>query len=655
MMTRPTGRSAFAGRAFNSVGAALAAVTFFSAVAATRGVELANLPSESTKTATAAVVRLNIARSTAEGDEIVLSGPDARRQLVVLGEDADGKTVDMTAQVRYELSGDTVVAVDESGFTLPLGDGVATVTARFGDNLTASVPVRVDRFSGDVPIHFPSQITPIFTKLACNSGGCHGKASGQNGFRLSLLGFVPEEDYEYLVKESFGRRLFPAAPDESLLLMKALNEVPHGGGAKLERDSHEHRLLRRWIAQGMPYGDPDARRVDHIEVVPARRTMTQHDSQQVSVIAHYTDGSVEDVTRVALFESNDEEMAEADKLGRVSTRELAGEATVMARYQGQVDVFRASIPLGVEVESWPEPANFVDEDVFAKLKTLGVPPSPLADDSTFLRRSAIDITGRLPTLEETRAFLADSSPDKRARWIDTLLESSAYADYFANKWSSVLRNKRENDTYKRGTFAFHSWIRESLHQNKPYDQFVGEILAASGELGDNPPVVWYREVKDMNQQVEDTAQLFLGLRIQCARCHHHPFEKWSQDDYYGFAAFFSRVGRKPGANEAEERIFHNDGNASAQNPRSGAQLPPTGLGAEPVALEAVDDPRVALVDWMTTPDNEFFAKALVNRYWKHFFSRGLVDPEDDMRVTNPPANPELLDALARTSSRAASI
>ena len=640
-MTRRPGRHAFACLAVTSAILLLASGSRFALAA-----ELANLPSGESAVATVAVDELVFERSAVEADAIVLTGPDARRQFIVLGRTDAGELIDMTSRVSYELSDEGVIAIDATGFAVPTGDGETTLTARVADGPTVSQQVRVDRFNGDVPIHFPSQITPIFTKLACNSGGCHGKASGQNGFRLSLLGFEPDDDYEYLVKESFGRRLFPAAPEQSLLLLKALNEVPHGGGAKLERDSHEHRLLHRWIAQGMPYGDPEARRVDHIEVVPSRRTMTQQDEQQVSVIAHYTDGSLEDVTRVALFESNDEEMAEADKLGRVGTRDLAGEVTVMARYQGQVDVFRASIPLGVEIDNWHEPANFVDQHVFAKLKTLGVPPSDVTDDSSFLRRSAIDIAGRLPTLEETTAFLADESPDKRARWIDTLLESSAYADLFANKWSAVLRNKRQNDTHKRGTFAFHSWIRQNLHANTPYDQFVGDILAATGEVGDHPPVNWYREVKDMNQQVEDTAQLFLGLRIQCARCHHHPFEKWSQRDYYGFAAFFSRVGRKPGATEAEQRIFHNEGAAFAKHPRSGEQVPPTGLGAEAAELDPVDDPRRALVGWMTDPENEFFAKALVNRYWKHFFSRGLVDPEDDMRVTNPPANPELLDALA---------
>jgi hypothetical protein len=253
----------------------------------------------------------------------------------------------------------------------------------------------------------------------------------------------------------------------------------------------------------------------------------------------------------------------------------------------------------------------------------------------------------LPTPDETKNFLADADPAKRQRWIDQLLDSAGYADYFANKWSAVLRNRRQAPDYAHGTFAFHSWIRQSLYENKPYDQFVRQIVAASGEVSQHPPVVWYRELKDANQQVEDTAQLFLGMRIQCARCHHHPFEKWSQEDYYGFAAFFSQVGRKPGNSASEEKIFHKRGVAQAKNPKTGNNVKPTGLGSKTIELPDDRDPRQALADWMRAEDNPYFAPALVNRYWKHFFDRGLVDPEDDMRVTNPAANPELLDALAK--------
>ena len=434
-----------------------------------------------------------------------------------------------------------IAAVDSTGMLTPLADGNMTVTAQMPGGLQASVEVAVEHFVDDPQVNFPNQIVPIFTKLGCNSGGCHGKASGQNGFKLSLLGFEPGEDYEHLVKEARGRRLFPAAPDRSLLLTKPINAVPHGGGQRLDPDSLEYRLLKRWITQGMPYGKDSDPTVARIQVLPEHAVMTRRGEQQIAVLAQYSDGSVEDVTRLAQFDPNDGEMAEVSARGLVKTLDLTGDVAVMARYQGHVGVFRANLPLGANVDSLPPVKNFVDELVFAKLKTLGVPPSPVCDDSTFLRRVSVDIAGRLPTLEETQAFLADQDPAKRDKAIDRLLDTADYADYFANKWTAVLRNRRQNPNYMHGTYAFHEWIRETLYANKPYDQFVRDILTASGDVGENPPVAWYREVKDANQQVEDTAQLFLGLRIPCARCHHHPFESWSQRDYYGFAAFFSQV------------------------------------------------------------------------------------------------------------------
>ncbi len=324
----------------------------------------------------------------------------------------------------------------------------------------------------------------------------------------------------------------------------------------------------------------------------------------------------------------------------------------MARYQGQVATFRATVPLGADIPTLPPEKNFIDEAVFSKLTTLGIPPSPLSDDATFLRRVRIDLTGVLPTEQEVVEFLADSDPNKRDKLVDRLVDSTEYADYFANKWNMVLRNKYQRNDDLSNTYAFHRWIWSSLYENKPYDQFVREIVTASGDAELSPPVTWYREVDESNEQVEDTAQLFLGLRIQCARCHHHPFERWSQDDYYGFTAFFSRLSKKNLAsssqtNRRDYRIFHNIGLARSRNPRSGEDLAPQGLGGEPLEIAAEDDPRVALADWMSDPQNPFFAKALVNRYWKHFFGRGIVEAEDDMRETNPPTNPELLDGLAK--------
>ena len=587
-----------------------------------------------------------------DGSGFVLRGRDARQQLIVTGHHEGNVVTDQTRAVTYAVEPPAVAAIDATGMVTPLADGDATITVTTPEGQSAHLALHVKDFENQVPINFKNQIVPIFTKLGCNSGGCHGKASGQNGFKLSLLGFYPEDDYEFLRKEARGRRVFTPAPDKSLLLTKPVGTSPHGGGKRMEADSYEYRMLVRWIEQGMPYGNESDPVVSAIKCVPEGRVMARNAQQQITVQAHYSDGTVEDVTRMALYEPNNADLAESTETGLVDTLDLAGEVAIMARYQGQVATFRATIPLGAEVTNLPPVRNYIDEAVFSKLQVLGIPPSSLCDDATFLRRVSVDITGRLPTEEDTRVFLADGDPDKRNKLIDRLLDSPEYADYFTNKWNMVLRNKKRNNEDLPGTYAFHQWIWDSLYENKPYDQFVGEILTASGDPEVNPPVIWYREVAQTDAQVEDVAQLFLGIRIQCARCHHHPFEKWSQDDYYGFAAFFSRIGKKnlvAGQNPQarEKRIFHNEGPAQAQNPRSGVQIKPTALGGETLEVAPERDPRLLLADWMSSPENPFFAKSLANRYWKHFFDRGIVEPEDDMRETNPPSNPELLNALSQ--------
>jgi len=594
---------------------------------------------------------LNSLKVETDGPEerLIIRGRDARKQLVVTGNYSSGQLRDHTLGAKYSAEPAGIVEISADGMVTPVKDGDVTIKVTAAGK-EVSIPLHVEGVAHQIPINFTNQIVPIFTKLGCNSGGCHGKASGQNGFKLSLLGFYPDEDHEFLVKEARGRRLFPSSPSESLLLLKATGKSPHGGGKRMEAGTYEYRMIASWIEQGMPQGSKDDPHVVGIECLPRQRLMDRGADQQITVIARYSDGSTEDVTRMALFEANDTEMAEAGETGVVKTLDLAGEVAVMARYQGQVATFRATIPLGADTASIPQPANFIDEAVFAKLKVLGIPPSAVCDDATFLRRVHVDVTGTLPSEQVTREFLADPSPDKREKLVDQLLSTESYADYFANKWNLVLRNKKRQPDDTSGTYAFYRWIWESLYENRPYNEFVREIVSASGDVSVNPPVAWYREVNELNEQVEDTAQLFLGLRIQCARCHHHPFEKWSQHDYYGFAAFFSTVGQKNRQGQTQQmrdrRIFHTEKVAQSQNPRSGQNLKPTGLGGAPLEIPADRDPRQQLADWLGREDNPFFANALVNRYWKHFFDRGIVEPEDDMRATNPPSNPELLQGLA---------
>ena len=623
----------------------------FCVVAAVAGpIRAANQPKTGTELAAQNVGQLEslaVFHGESGSAGLVLRGADARQQLIVTGSFAGGVQRDLTHQVRYEVSPAGVVDVDHHGVVTAVGDGSATITVKQAQGPATTLGVTVAQFSTSAQVNFPNRIVPIFTKLGCNSGGCHGKLSGQNGFKLSLLGFEPGEDYEHLVKEARGRRVFPAAPDRSLLLLKATGVQPHGGGKRLDTDSDDYRVLIRWISQGMPYGKADAPTIATIDVFPSRRVMNRGGDQQLAVTARYTDGSSEDVTRATLYQVNDADMASVGGDGRVQIQQQPGDVAVMVRYQGKVAVCRATVPLGAPTDNLPLANNFIDELVFKKLKDVGMPASQICSDATFIRRVTIDIAGRLPTPDEAAHFVADTGPAKRGKWIDSLLAGTDYADYFANTWSALLRNRRTQPTYARGTFEFHDWVRDSLVSNKPYDQFVREIITASGNVDDNPAAGWYRQVKDPNQQLEDVAQLFMGMRLQCAQCHHHPFEKWSQQDYYQFAAFFSRVGRKGDLQAGDDAIFHRRGAPSATNPRSRQSVKPAGLGERPLEVSADEDPRVLLADWVTRPENPFFARSLINRYWKHFLGRGIVEPEDDMRETNPPSNPELLDGLAR--------
>ena len=586
---------------------------------------------------------LSIYSVSAQDKKAKLLGPDANLQLVVYNSDLQ----DMTREVVYTSAPDNLVSISDSGKVMPLGNGDVTITATNDKGLTGKLDLVVERFETPQPINFPNEIVPLFTKHGCNGGGCHGKSEGQNGFKLSLLGFEPTEDFEYLVKESRGRRLFPAAPEHSLLLRKGAGDLPHGGGARFKHDSWDYKAIVRWMEQGMPYGSPDDPILEKISVFPDSRIVDPGGKQQLAVTAYYSDGSVRDITGIATYESNQKEMGEVDQNGLVtmSTGET-GDMAVMIRYQEQVSVFQATIPLGIPIESFPIAKNVIDEKVFAKLKTLGLPTSEICDDSTFLRRTSLDIAGRLPTLEETDKYLNSDNPNKRSEWIDSLLSTTDYAEFFANKWSSILRNKRKADTYTRGTQAFHEWIRQSFHINKPYNQFVSELVTARGEISHNPATAWFRNVTDQKERLQDTAQVLLGVRLQCAECHHHPYEKWSQQDYYGFSAFFSRIGKKKTDMPGEEAVFHNVGLATAKHPKTGQNIKPTPLGGDELDILAEDDPRDDLASWITDEKNPFFAPMLVNRYWKHFFNRAIVEPEDDMRVTNPPTNPELLQALS---------
>jgi hypothetical protein len=516
-----------------------------------------------------------------------------------------------------------------------------------------SVSLAASASAAERPLNFANDIEPILTKFACNSGGCHGKIQGQNGFRLSLLGFDPELDYATITQESRGRRVFPAAPAESLLVRKATGQMPHGGGRKLPPDSAEYARLVRWIAEGMPYGKPSDPKIVRIAVAPKAIRFGETKRQPLAVTAHYSDGSTDDVSKLAQYESNDTDVATVGEAGTVQAAGRTGQAGVMVRYAGHVDVVTAIAPrAGPAAASDFVAATAIDKLAAAKWRELNIAPSPRATDAEFLRRATLDIAGRLPTVAELAAFAKEPAADKRAKLVDRLLDEPGYADLFANKWADLLKVVRKNQPSRAsGTFAFHAWIRESIAADVPFDRFVKSILTATGDEQTSPATVWYREVATPEQFADDASQVFLGQRLACANCHHHPYERWSQDDYWGFAAFAGRVGRKQvpiagssANNQQANRLVLYTKTGTVTNKKTGKPAPLAPLDGREIADG--EGAREAFADWMTGPKNPFFARTLANRYWAHFFGRGIVDPVDDLRITNPPSNPELLDALA---------
>ena len=503
-------------------------------------------------------------------------------------------------------------------------------------------------------VTFERDIEPILTRAGCNAGACHGKASGQNGFKLSLLGFDPEFDHIAISREAGGRRVLRAVPEQSLLLQKATAEVAHGGGRRIDPAGPFYETLRRWIFAGLPRTAYDAPKLERVTVEPGERRLRQDESFGLRVTARFTGGSTQDVTHLAAFGSSESTLVAVDANGRVKAGRFAGEATISARYEGLFANCDVSIPLPAELpanryDSIPR-SNFIDNHVWTKLKKLGLSPSGPAGDATFLRRAHLDVIGRLPTPDEARAFLADSSLDQRARLVDRLLDRPEYADHWANKWMDLLRP----NPYRVGikaVFNLDAWIRNAFRRNLPYDQFVREIVTARGSTFEEGPSTIFRDRREPIEIAPVISQLFLGIRLECAKCHHHPFESWGQEQFYEFAAYFARVGRKgvglsPPISGGEEIVFTAK-SGSVKHPLTGNVLTPKPLfGSAPVDNDPELDPRQALARWMTASDNPYFAKVMVNRVWADLMGRGIVDPVDDIRATNPPSNGPLLDALA---------
>ncbi len=501
-------------------------------------------------------------------------------------------------------------------------------------------------------VTFENDIQPLLTRFGCNSGPCHGKSRGQNGFALSLLGFDSQFDFDSIVHQSRGRRVSAAAPEKSLLLQKALGELPHGGGQRFAADSKPHALFRRWIAAGSPRTPDDAPKLERVVVLPSQTSLRTDESTNLQVRAEYSDGSLRDVTDASAFQSNDGTVAAISDDGVLKAGPVPGEAAVMARYMNHIAVCAVTIPLPgtVSDEAYDQlpRQSPIDGLVWNKLELLGMLPSEEASDATFHRRSYLRIIGRLPTPDETRQFLADTNDTKRSELIDRLLERPEYADFWANKWADLLRP----NPYRVGikaTWMLDAWLRKAFRQNMPYDQFARELVTAKGSTWRNGATVIFRDRPTTVEIGSSVSQLFLGVRLECAKCHHHPFEVWSQDDFFGFAAFFARVGHhgglSPPISGGEELIYTKKSGTLKHGRTDEAVLPKVLLG-EPLQIDADVDPRERLADWMTDPSNPWFARVMANRVWAELMGRGIVEPIDDIRATNPATNQPLLDYLA---------
>lgn len=580
---------------------------------------------------------------TIEPAEILLHGANRQQQLLITGRTADSRWIDVTHQCQPTCSDPSVASLMG---TVVRGqrEGTAEVRVQLGAQ-TALASVRVSAFKDYPRVHFRNDVVPIFSKLGCNSGGCHGKASGQNGFKLSVFGFDPQADYDALVKEARGRRVFPAAPESSLLLAKPAGLIPHGGGRRLEAGSPDYVLLHEWIKQGMPQGSGEAPHVVNLLVRPPERVVNFESDQQILATAVFSDGSRRDVTAAAGYAANSGHVAEVDRGGRIHTGRVPGEEVITVRYMGHVAAVRIRVPRPQAPHPYPTlPVNNkIDELVWAKLKVMGLVPSNLCDDSTFMRRVYLDVLGTLPTPDEVRAFLADKDSAKRKRLIAHVLARPEYADYWALKWSDILLVNRDK-IGDRGAFELHHWLHRQFACNRPYDQWVRELVTAAGASANNGPVNFYRAARTAEDVTKAVSQAFLGLRLECAQCHHHPFENWGQDDFYGLAGFFQGLQRKQKPGEGE-MIFH-AGFRPMVIPLTKLPVPTRPPGGPELVSEGDSDPRPKLADWMTRPDNPWFARLVVNRLWKHYLGRGLVEPEDDLRSTNPATNEPLLDYLA---------
>lgn len=605
-----------------------------------------------------AVTPVQAAEYTVTPSSIQLTGKYAQTQLVVtalVDGQIEASSDDATMQASYTSSNEEVVTVNAQGLLLAVANGTADVQVTVGDWMF-SVSVVVEGVEQHPAIDFDFAIRPILSKAGCNMGACHASQHGKGGFILSVFGFDPRVDYKGIVKDELERRVDFIEPTNSLFLMKPTMKTPHGGGRRLTEGSVMYDTLVDWLKAGAPAPVSEPNEVVSVEVFPKRRVATVGSQQQLRVVANYADGSIRDVTPLSRFDSLDEGMLAVSESGLVTTNGR-GQAGIMVRFEGKAEICMVTTPYSEQpnLDDWKN-NNFIDEFAIGKFEELGIAPSPVCDDATFVRRAYLDAIGSLPTPEEVKAFVDREDLAKREKLIDQLLGltgdplldiyNDRYAAYWTLKWSDLIRNSTDN-LGEQGMWALHNWIREAFRVNKGMDQFVKEIITAKGSLYMNGPANYYQINSNPTALTESTSQLFMGVRLECAKCHHHPFESYSQADYYGMAAFFSRVGTK---NSEEfglfgrERVVVVQPSGEARHPRTGKNMVPTVLHGE--QMEHPLDRRIPLANWLASPDNSWFAKSIVNRYMSYLLGRGLVEPVDDLRSTNPATNEEMFTALA---------
>ncbi|WP_263351085.1 DUF1549 domain-containing protein [Acidicapsa acidisoli] len=588
---------------------------------------------------------------------VVISGPRNGQRLLVEGTFADGHQEDLTSRSTFTISDSKVANVDKDRSVDPQADGQATITASLAGH-RATAPLTVKDYRTASTWSFRNDVLPVMTKMGCNSGPCHGAAAGKNGFKLTLRGYDPVVDYYTLTHQANARRTDRIEPAHSLILLKPTLTIPHGGGRRFDVNSPEYKVIAGWLAQGMPAPLESDPRVTEIRVLPAEASLRIGAEQQLIVTAVFSDGHTADVTRWSKFDSGDEGVASVDGNGHVIMRGY-GEAPVTVWYQSHVTFSRLRIPFPRRLEqvvfTKAPRHNFIDDAILKHLAILHIPPSPPASDAEFLRRAYLDAAGILPTPSEADAFLKDASPDKRNKLIDALLKLPEFVDYWAYKWSDLLLVS-SNHLSSDEMWSYYNWIRESVANDTPWNKFAAQIVTATGNTLQNGAANYWLIHRDPLDTSENMAQAFMGINISCAHCHNHPLAKWTQKDYYGMANLFARVRLKTfapsGFRTAVGPLFNNVTVYSAptgefMDDRLMIPLPPKPLDAAALSSETPGDTRQYFAKWLTSPENPFFARNIVNRVWRNFMGRGLIEPVDDLRDTNPATNEELLDALVK--------